>query len=104
MTSKPRLTRNGSGTSVPPVPNPRDSAWFSTPNELRHRKNVTLTLAEEERREMQRLADKHGVPLSRAVVAAFALLRGRSESEIATAMRAADEAAPRGGRSPRRKR
>lgn len=104
MTKREPLTRQASPTSVRPVPNDPESPWFSTPNALRHRKNLCLTISDEERKELERVAHKHGVALSRAVVAAFALLRGRSESEIAEAMRAADDAAPKGGRRVRRKR
>lgn len=104
MTTKPRLTPKSRTATVRAVPNDPGSPWFSTPKELRHRKELCITITDEERKEIERLAHKHGVSLSRAVVAAFALLRGRSESEIAAAMRHADESTPKGGKSPRRKR
>lgn len=103
MTTKPRLTRAGSSPTVRPVPNEPGSPWFSTPQALRHRKQLCITLSDEERKEIERVAGKYSVPLSRAIVAAFALLHGRTESEIAAAMRDADEAAPRGGYTPKRK-
>jgi hypothetical protein len=49
--------------------------WSSTPRELRRRKPLQVTLAAEQRAELEKLAEKHGgVSLSVAVEAAIVVL------------------------------
>ncbi len=47
--------------------NPKASAWYSTPNAKRRRKGVELTLSDEAREKLKRLAKKRGVSMSAVV-------------------------------------
>ncbi len=47
--------------------NPRTSSWYSTPKAKRKRKGVELTLSDEARAKLKRLARKRGTSMSGVV-------------------------------------
>ncbi len=49
--------------------NPKASAWYSTPNAKRRRKGVEVTLSDEARAKLKRLARKRGTSMSGVVEA-----------------------------------
>jgi hypothetical protein len=53
--------------------NPRESEWFQTPPQRRHKKHLQVTLAPAERELLEKLAQKHGVSVSVIVGAASAV-------------------------------
>lgn len=55
--------------------NPKGSTWRSTPRAKRNRKELSVTLSDEERVELEAIAKDAGeAPLSRVVAAAIAVL------------------------------
>lgn len=59
--------------------NPKGSAWSSTPRAKRHRKELSVTLSDEEREALEAIAKRAGgAPLSRVVAAAIAVLAKES--------------------------
>jgi hypothetical protein len=65
--------------------NPRESEWFHTPAERRHKKHLQVTLAPAERALLEKLAGRHGVSISVIVGAAAAVFTKLkfAEQEIA---------------------
>jgi hypothetical protein len=81
--------------------NPRESEWFHTPAERRHKKHLQVTLAPAERALLEKLATKHGVSISVIVGAAAAVFAKLKVADRVAAVEKARASHPERARKSR---
>lgn len=77
------------------MPSPKGSPWFATPRRKRKRKPLSVTLSDEERAALERIARESGEKkLSRVVATAIVILAAMSQGQRAALLLTAASRGP----------